>query len=87
MNIYRGSARNAINHNYLTVRHFSANGMEFPLGEEEMKIFKRSALRGFAAHSRIVLSRLASLAIHEELASRLDRTPISLPTIKRPTLQ
>ena len=55
-NIYRGSARNVINHNYLTVRHFSANGMEFSLGEEEMKIFKRSALRGFAAHSRVSFS-------------------------------
>ena len=31
-NIYGGSARNVINQNYLTMRHFSANGFELPLG-------------------------------------------------------
>ena len=35
-----GSARNVINQNYLTVRHFSANGIELPLGEAEMKILR-----------------------------------------------
>ena len=55
-NIYGGSARNVINQNYLTVLHFSANGIELPLGEAEMKIFKRSALRGFAACSRVPFS-------------------------------
>ena len=56
-NIYGGSARNVINQNYLTVRHFSANGIELPLSEAEMKIFKRSALRSFAACSRVPFSR------------------------------
>ena len=56
-NIYDGSARNVINQNYLTVLHFSANGIELTLGEAEMKIFKRSALRGFAACSRVPFSR------------------------------
>ena len=56
-NIYGGSARNVNNQNYLTVRHFSANGIELPLGEAEMKIFKRSALRSFAACSRVPFSR------------------------------
>ena len=56
-NIYGGSARNVINQNYLTVRHFSANGIEFPLGEAEMNIFKRSALRGFADYLRVSFSR------------------------------
>ena len=56
-NIYGGSARNVINQNYLTVRHFSANGIELPLGEAKMKIFKRSVLRGFAACSRVPFSR------------------------------
>ena len=56
-NIYGGSARNVINQNYLTVRHFSANGIELPLGEAEMKIFKRSALRGFAACSHVLFAR------------------------------
>ena len=69
-NIHGGSARNVINQNYLMVRHFSANGIEL--------FFKRSALRV----ARTVLSRLASLAIHGELANRLDKTPVSLPTIK-----
>ena len=55
-NIYGGSAKNVINQNYLTVRHFSTNGIELPLGEEEMEIFKRSALRGFAACSRVPFS-------------------------------
>ena len=56
-NIHGGSARNVINQNYLTARHFSANGIELPLGEAEMKIFKRSALRGFAACSHVPFSR------------------------------
>ena len=56
-NIYGGSARNVINQNYLTVRHFSANGIELPLGEAKLKIFKRSVLRGFAACSRVPFSR------------------------------
>ena len=56
-NIYGGSARNAINQNYLTVRHFSAHGIKLPLGEAEMKNFKRSALRGFAACSHVPFSR------------------------------
>ena len=56
-NIYGRSARNVINQNYLTVRHFSANGIELPLFEAEMKIFKRSVLRGFAACSRVPFSR------------------------------
>ena len=53
-NIYGGSARNVINQNYLTVRHFSGNGIELPLGEAEMKI---SALRSFAACSHVPFSR------------------------------
>ena len=56
-NIYGGSARNVINQNYLMVRHFSANGIELLLGEAEMKISKRSPLRGFAACSRVPFSR------------------------------
>ena len=44
--------------NYLTVRHFSANGIELPLGEAEMKIFKRSA------HAALPLARTyRSLAV------------------------
>ena len=35
-----GSARNVINQNYLTVRHFSPNGIELPLDEAEMKILR-----------------------------------------------
>ena len=56
-NIYGGSARNVINQNYLTARHFSANGIELPLGEPEMKVFERFALRGFAACSHVPISR------------------------------
>ena len=56
-NIYGGSARNVININYLTVLHFSAKGIELALGKAEMKIFKRSALRGFAVCSRVPFSR------------------------------
>ena len=56
-NIYGGSARNVINQNYLTARHFSANGIELPLGEPEMKVFERFALRGFAACSHVPFSR------------------------------
>ena len=57
-NIYGGSAKNVINQNYLTVRHFSANGIELPLGEVEMKIFKRSA------HAALPLARTyRSLAV------------------------
>ena len=61
-NIYGRSARNVINQNYLTGRHFAANGIELRLGEAEMKIFKRSALRGFAAYSRVPFSRHTSRA-------------------------
>ena len=35
----------------------TANGIELPLGEAEMKIFKRSALCGFAACSHVPFSR------------------------------
>ena len=73
--IYGGSARNIINPNQLTVQHFSANGIPLRLGQAEMKIYKRSlqallssAPHGFATRSR-VLSRVASLAIHEEHAT------------------
>ena len=65
-NIYGGSARNAINQNYLTVRHFSAHGIKLPLGEAEMKIFKRSALRGFAACSHVPFSRSSSRSPYME---------------------
>ena len=58
-NIYGGSARNVINQNYLTVRNFSANGIELPPGEAEMKTFKRSALR------RLRVVRLFSSVIVE----------------------
>ena len=50
-NIHGGSARNVTNQNYLTVRHFLANGIEL------FFFFKRSALRGFAACSHVPFSR------------------------------